>query len=457
MRTRHLANLQLFKRSEMKGLRCVYFSILTLALLFHFQNDSCVFAFRGKPSLFSSSSATYPLPSVSLIARQGTRPLRATAKSKGKKAIDVDIDSLLESIKEEEEAEEENDDDDNALEEDEGEDNAFTASSSSSSSSSSSKTSLPQKQKSIQLTPMTSEYIDVDKITKALKRLGITSHQLEEIRQDCIPKVDKALKTYTRQKSSSIYSAASFFAITKVLGELIDLQITGYGGYRQAERKLIYFSKKVTDVHLEDNDHDDDNDHDYDKDNDDDIFDEKFMEITDDFLLCSLFGNFIFERYDHDEFVTKILEVCDLKESELGDVIVLGERGCQFFILPDARERVMKNLNNDTYFDSVPIKCEVIDRDLLQVREFKQKDLTTVEASLRVDSLASFGFGLSRSKVQKMVSKGDVSIDYKQIHNVAQICQVGQTITIRGKGNLVVKDCTPTNRGRLRVKMTKTS
>ena len=148
---------------------------------------------------------------------------------------------------------------------------------------------------------MTSEYIDVDKITKALKRLGITSHQLEEIRQDCIPKVDKALKTYTRQKSSSIYSAASFFAITKVLGELLDLQIIGYGGYRQAERKLIYFSKKVTDVHLEDNDHDDDNDHDYDKDNDDDIFDEKFMEITDDFLLCSLFGNFIFERYDHDE------------------------------------------------------------------------------------------------------------------------------------------------------------
>ena len=446
----------------MKGLRCVYFSVLALALLFHFQNDSCVFAFRGQRSLFTFSSATYPLPSVSLIARQGPRPLRATAKSKGKKAIDVDIDSLLESIKqeeEEEEAEEEDDDNNDALDEDEGEDNAFTASYSSYSSSSSSKTSLSQKQKSIQLTPMTSEYIDVDKITKALKRLGITSHQLEEIRQDCIPKVDKALKTYTRQKSSSIYSAASFFAITKVLGELLDLQIIGYGGYRQAERKRIYFSKKVTDGHGKDNDHgdDNDNDNDHDKDNDDDIFYKKSAEIRDDFLLCGLFGNFIFERYDHDEFVMKILEVCDLKENELGDVIVLGERGCQFFILPDARERVIKNLNNDTYFDSVPIKCEVIDRDLLQAREFKQKDLTTVEASLRVDSLASFGFGLSRSKVQKMVSKGDVSIDYKQIYNVAQICQVGQTITIRGKGNLVVKDCIPTHRGRLRVKMTKTS
>ena len=101
--------------------------------------------------------------------------------------------------------------------------------------------------------------------------------------------------------------------------------------------------------------------------------------------------------------------------SELGDLIVVGERGCQFFVVPEVKEQVVNALNDDIYFDSVPIKCEVVDIDELKRRERKTKEITTVEASLRVDSLASFGFGLSRSKVTKMIEKGEVSIDYKTI------------------------------------------
>jgi hypothetical protein len=50
--------------------------------------------------------------------------------------------------------------------------------------------------------------------------------------------------------------------------------------------------------------------------------------------------------------------------------------------------------------------------------------LTSVEASLRLDAVASAGFGLSRSKMVTMVESGSVMVDWKPMLNPAYSLQV---------------------------------
>ena len=45
--------------------------------------------------------------------------------------------------------------------------------------------------------------------------------------------------------------------------------------------------------------------------------------------------------------------------------------------------------------------------------------MSTVEASLRLDAVASAGFGYSRSKMAALVENGGVLVDWKPVKNAA--------------------------------------
>ena len=54
------------------------------------------------------------------------------------------------------------------------------------------------------------------------------------------------------------------------------------------------------------------------------------------------------------------------------------------------------------------MKTQQVELDELTVREVKVQEIRSVEASLRVDAIASAGFRLSRGKIADMVKAGDV-------------------------------------------------
>jgi len=62
---------------------------------------------------------------------------------------------------------------------------------------------------------------------------------------------------------------------------------------------------------------------------------------------------------------------------------------------------------------SVPVKTQRISMSELKIQEPK-KELTTVEASLRLDAIASAGFGMSRSKMTDLIDGGDVRVNWKE-------------------------------------------
>jgi photosystem II S4 domain protein len=162
-------------------------------------------------------------------------------------------------------------------------------------------------------------------------------------------------------------------------------------------------------------------------------------------------GNFLFDTATHRDFLGALLGTGLVRE-KVGDLIVLGERGAQAIVVPELVEFLEMNL---TQVRSVPVKTRQIDWNELRVREPKKKELTTVEASLRLDAVASAGFGMSRSKMVDLITTGDVRVNWKAAKQASQPVNSGDLVAIRGKGRLEIGDIAVTKKERYRIQLTR--
>lgn len=167
--------------------------------------------------------------------------------------------------------------------------------------------------------------------------------------------------------------------------------------------------------------------------------------------LLDISGNFLFDTATHRDFLGSLLGTGIVRE-KVGDLIVLGERGAQAIVVPELVEFLEMNL---TQVRSVPVKTRRIDWNELRVREPKKKELTTVEASLRLDAVASAGFGMSRSKMVDLINTGDVRVNWKSVKQASHTLNTGDLVAIRGKGRLEIGDIAVTKKERYRINLTR--
>ncbi|HEY9880671.1 MAG TPA: photosystem II S4 domain protein [Leptolyngbyaceae cyanobacterium] len=204
---------------------------------------------------------------------------------------------------------------------------------------------------------------------------------------------------------------------------LTEVHLTSGGGYPQAERQRLAIAR--IDLPLEDS------------------------PIP--LALIDIAGNFLFDPATHRDFLGSILGT-GLVRDKIGDIIVLGERGAQAIVDPDLVEFLEMNL---TQVRSVPVKTRRLDWSELKVRAPQKKELTTVEASLRLDAVASAGFGMSRSKMADLITAGDVRVNWKTITQASHTVNSGDLVAIRGKGRLEIGDVAVTKKERYRVNLTR--
>jgi RNA-binding protein YlmH len=81
--------------------------------------------------------------------------------------------------------------------------------------------------------------------------------------------------------------------------------------------------------------------------------------------------------------------------------------------------------------------------------------MTTVEASMRLDAIASAGFGVSRSKMTDFISAGDVRVNWKDISQASYQVKSGDLIAVSGKGRLEVGEVMVTKKDRYRIQLTR--
>jgi photosystem II S4 domain protein len=157
----------------------------------------------------------------------------------------------------------------------------------------------------------------------------------------------------------------------------------------------------------------------------------------------------MFDPANHRDFLGALLGT-GLNRDQVGDIIVLGERGAQAIAVPELAEFLTQSL---TQVRSVPVKTQPLDWDQLRVRPPKKKELTTVEASLRLDAVASAGFGMSRSKMADLIGSGDVQVNWKAIAQTSHTLSAGDLVSIRGKGRLEIGEVAVTKKERYRINL----
>ncbi|OKH15658.1 photosystem II S4 domain protein [Fischerella major NIES-592] len=237
-----------------------------------------------------------------------------------------------------------------------------------------------------------------------------------------IDQAEQAIKTW-EVVLTDFLSPPELAEIQRLFSRLTEVQLLAWGGYPQAERQRMAIARSEFPLDL--------------------------SQVA--IAALDIAGNFLFDTATHRDFLGAMLGTGIIRE-KTGDIIVLGERGAQAIVVPELVEFLEMNLKQ---VRSVPVKTQRIDLSELKVREPKKKELTTVEASLRLDAIASAGFGMSRSKMVELIDGGDVRVNWKEITQANSQVKTGDLIAIRGKGRLEVGDIAVTKKDRYRVQLTR--
>ncbi|TVP56760.1 MAG: photosystem II S4 domain protein [Nodularia sp. (in: Bacteria)] len=237
-----------------------------------------------------------------------------------------------------------------------------------------------------------------------------------------IDQAEQAIKTW-EVVLTDFLSPPELAEIKRVFSRLTDVELLVWGGYPQAERQRIAIARSELPL------------------------DQSQVSL----VALEFAGNFLFDTASHRDFLGAMLGTGIVRE-KTGDIIVLGERGAQAIVAPELAEFLEMSLQQ---VRSVPVKTQRIDINELKVREPKKKELTTVEASLRLDAIASAGFGMSRSKMVNFIESGDVRVNWKDVNQASSQVKSGDLIAIRSKGRLEVGEIAVTKKERYRVQLTR--
>ncbi|NJR68275.1 MAG: photosystem II S4 domain protein [Synechococcales cyanobacterium CRU_2_2] len=235
-----------------------------------------------------------------------------------------------------------------------------------------------------------------------------------------IDKAEQAIKTW-EVTVTDFLSPPELAEAVRGFDRLTEVNVLGWGGYPQAERQRLAIARVDLPLDLS-------------------CVEVAALEMT---------GNFLFDSATHRDFLGSLLGT-GLVRDKVGDIVVLGDRGAQAIVVPELVEFLELSL---VQVRSVKVKTRKIELDALRVRPPQIKEMITVEASMRLDAIASAGFGMSRSKMVDLITSGDVRVNWKTISQSSYVLQPEDLIAIRGKGRLSVGEVSVTKKQRYRVQL----
>ena len=192
-----------------------------------------------------------------------------------------------------------------------------------------------------------------------------------------------------------------------------------YGGYEDAERKiLIIYPEKYDDNMLKKN---------YDK----------ILKVIRIQLPEEEKG-----KYTHRNYLGGIVKL-GLKREKVGDILV-GEDGADIVTLDTFADVLKTQLPTLTRFENAQIDIENIQN--IRKLEIKIEEVTIIVPSLRLDNIVSDLARTSRSKASEIISQERVFINGQNETKNSKAVKLGDIITIRGKGRFVIKEFTGTTR-----------
>ncbi len=163
-----------------------------------------------------------------------------------------------------------------------------------------------------------------------------------------------------------------------------------------------------------------------------------------------IIGNFLFDNATQDDFRSLLIEN-GLNQIKVGDIWTIGDRGAQGII--DNSD--IKHLDEKIfYLRDVKVKVNVVGIDELQIPSGRSKKLVnTVEASTRLDAIASAGFRVSRTKIIERIENGMLRLNGSKVNKPTINLKIGDKLELENKGFIEILNLEITKRERWKVKL----
>ncbi|MEJ6950919.1 photosystem II S4 domain protein [Natronospora cellulosivora (SeqCode)] len=163
--------------------------------------------------------------------------------------------------------------------------------------------------------------------------------------------------------------------------------------------------------------------------------------------LLKVSGNFKFQSVDHRDFLGALMGL-GIKREMIGDILVSDEFA-QVVLAEEVKEFIMMKME---YVHEVPVEITEICRDEIIIPSDNAKEIRTTVASMRLDAVASAGFGDSRNKISRDIKNDKLKLNWKTENNPSANVEIGDLISIRGRGRVeVVGDNGLSHRGRIKL------
>tara|TARA_B100000214_G_scaffold308621_1_gene240014 strand:+ start:622 stop:1164 length:543 start_codon:yes stop_codon:yes gene_type:complete len=161
-------------------------------------------------------------------------------------------------------------------------------------------------------------------------------------------------------------------------------------------------------------------------------------------------GNFLFDRAKENDF-RNVLHELDVEAGEIGDIWLIRDRGAQAMCSQKCANSIHQKIGK---LREVELVIEALDENEMEI-PFKraEKIINTVEASKRIDAIASAGFGLSRSKITTQIRQGCLRLNWTLNDQPSKSVSIGDLIHLENKGSLKILNITKTKKERWRIKV----
>lgn len=209
-----------------------------------------------------------------------------------------------------------------------------------------------------------------------------------------------------------------------LLGGLSELALSSHGGHAGAERRLLLLQRAEAAVDP--------------------------ATLPPPLQGLEILGNFLFDPADGADFRQALVDL-GAAPGELGELWLRGERGAQAIVSEglagrlDGRAAMVRTV--EVRLATLPLT------DLQLPAQRAPRSFTSVEASLRLDAVASAGFGLSRNRMAELIRQGVVRIDWQPVTSPSRELLVGNRVQLEGRGELEIQAIDRTKRDRYRVRL----
>ena len=161
-------------------------------------------------------------------------------------------------------------------------------------------------------------------------------------------------------------------------------------------------------------------------------------------------GNFLFDNATQDDFRSLLNEI-GLNQLKVGDIWTTGDRGAQGIVDNLGIEHIDEKI---FYLRDVKVKINLVGIGELQIPSGRTKKLVnTVEASTRLDAIASAGFRISRNKIIERIENGMLKLNGSKVNKPTINLKIGDKLELENKGFIEILNLEITKRERWKVKL----